>query len=56
MGNLIKINMYVERNKINGSIINIKKLEENISDYSIWLKNNNREDKIDNYERFLEAQ
>jgi len=56
MGNIIKINMYVERKNINGKIINIKKLEENISDYSRWLKNTNREDKIENYERFLQAQ
>ena len=56
MGNLIKINMYVERKRINGRIINIKNLEENILDYSSWLKKNNREDKIENYERFLDAQ
>ena len=55
MGNLIKINMYVERKRINGRIINIKKLQENILDYNSWLKKNNREDKIKNYEEFLQA-
>ena len=54
MGNLIKINMYVERKRVNNKI-NIKKIEENISDYNHWLDKNQREDKIENYEKFLLA-
>jgi len=56
MGNLIKINMYAEQKKINGRRINIKKLEEAILEYNDWIKKTNREDKIENYERFLQAQ
>ena len=56
MGNLIKINMYAEKKRINGRIINIKKLEENILDYNSWLQKTHREDRIENYERFLQAQ
>lgn len=56
MGNLIKINIYAERKKVNSKEINIKKIEKNILDYNSWLMKNNREDKIENYERFLRAQ
>jgi len=56
MGNLIKINMYAEQKRINGRIINIKRLEENILDYNSWLQKTRREDRIENYERFLQAQ
>lgn len=55
MGNLIKINMYAEQKKIYGKIIDIKKLEKNILDYNGWLQMNNREDKIENYEKFLQV-
>lgn len=55
MGNLIKINMYAEQKKTNGRIIDIKKLEENILDYNSWLQKNSREDKIENYEKFLQV-
>lgn len=55
MGNLIKINMYAERKKA-GNKINIIKIEENISNYNQWLEKNQREDKIENYEKFLQAQ
>lgn len=55
MGNLIKINMYAEQKKINGNIIDIKNLEKNILDYNSWLQKNNREDKIENYEKFLQV-
>ena len=54
MGNLIKINMYAERKRVNNRI-NIKKIEKNISDYNQWLYKNQREDKIENYEKFLQA-
>jgi hypothetical protein len=56
MGNLIKINMYAERKKANQNIINIKSIEENILNYNNWLEKNHREDKIENYEKFLQAQ
>jgi hypothetical protein len=56
MGNLIKINMYVERKKANSKLINIIKIEENILNYNEWLEKNHREDKIENYEKFLQAQ
>ena len=55
MGNLIKINMDVEKKRINGRIINMKKLEENILDYNKLVKKNNREDRIKNYEEFLQV-
>lgn len=56
MGNLMKINLYADKKRINGRIINIKKLEETILSYNSWLKKNNREDKIESYEEFLQAQ
>lgn len=55
MGNLIKINIYAERKKANNKL-NIKNIEENILDYNEWLEKNHREDKIENYEKFLHAQ
>jgi hypothetical protein len=55
MGNLIKINIYAERKKAENNI-NIKKVEENILNYNQWLEKNQREDKIENYEKFLQAQ
>lgn len=54
MGNLIKINMYAERKKAENRV-NIKKIEENILNYNQWLEKNQREDKIENYEKFLQA-
>lgn len=55
MGNLIKINIYADKKKVNSRLIDIKKLEENILDYNQWLQRNSREDKIENYEKFLQA-
>lgn len=55
MGNLIKINIYTEAKKIKGSTMNIKKLEDNISNYNEWLKKTHKEDRIESYEEFLEA-
>jgi hypothetical protein len=55
MGNLIKINMYAEFKKKNGTILNLKKLEANIINYNNWLQMNNREDRIETYEEFLQA-
>lgn len=56
MGNLMKINIYADRRKSKSKRINIKNVEENILNYNEWLKNNRREDKIENYEKFLQAQ
>lgn len=55
MGNLIKINMFAERRKANCKVINIKSIEENILNYNNWLQKSHREDKIENYEKFLQA-
>jgi len=55
IGNLIKINMYAERKKANSKLINIKNIEENIFNYNNWLEKYHREDKIENYEKFLQA-
>lgn len=55
MGNLIKINIYAERKKADNNF-NIKKIEEIILNYNQWLEKNHREDKIENYEKFLQAQ
>lgn len=55
MGNIIKINMYVEMKKEKNNKLKLEALEENIWKYNSWLKENNREDKIENYENFLRA-
>jgi hypothetical protein len=55
VGNLIKINMYAERKKAKSKVINIKNIEENILNYNDWLQESHREDKIENYEKFLQA-
>ena len=55
MGNLIKINMYAERKKANNKVMNIKNIEENILSYNDWLQKSHREDKIESYEKFLQA-
>lgn len=56
MGNLIKINMYVELTKERFNVRNLKTTEEIILKYKDWLKYTNREDKIENYEEFLQKQ
>lgn len=56
MGNIIKINIYVEAKKKKNNNLKLKALEENLCRYSRWLKKNNREDKIENYEEFLQAE
>jgi len=55
MSNLINANIYTERKRIKGRIINIKKLKESIIDYNFWLQKNHREDRIENYEEFLQV-
>jgi hypothetical protein len=56
LGNLIKINLYAELKNKKQNKVNIEKVEEIILKYNSWLKNTNREDKIENYEKFLRAQ
>lgn len=54
MGNIMKINMYVEIERKKIDRLKLKVLEENILKYNTWLQKNNREDKIvENYEKFL---
>jgi hypothetical protein len=55
MVNLIKINMYTEFKKKSGTILNLKNLEANIINYNNWLQMNNRKDRIETYEEFLQA-
>ncbi|MDR3597315.1 hypothetical protein [Clostridium sp.] len=55
MGNIIKINMYAEMKKEKSREIKLKSLEKTILKYNNWLKQTNREDKIENYEEFLRA-
>lgn len=52
MGNIIKINMYAEMNKKKNVKLDLKTVEEVILEYNKWLKKNNREDKIETYEKF----
>lgn len=56
MGNIMKINIYVEIKKENNKKINLKNIEKKIVQYNEWLKKTNREDKIETYEEFLQAQ
>ncbi|MDR3595823.1 hypothetical protein [Clostridium sp.] len=53
MGNIMKINIYVEAKKNNK--LNLETVEDVIQEYNSWLKKTNREDKIENYEEFLQA-
>ena len=58
MLSLIKSDISYGRKKVNGKIIriiSIKNLEDNILNYSIWLKKNNMEDRLDNYDEFLQV-
>ena len=55
MGNLIKINIYAEAKKNKKRSLKVKSLEKNIVKYNKWLRRTNREDKIENYERFLKV-
>ncbi len=56
MGNLIKINMYVNMKKDKNNKLILKSIEEFILEYNNWLKKNNREDRLETYEEFLQAQ
>ncbi|EKQ57989.1 MULTISPECIES: hypothetical protein [unclassified Clostridium] len=57
MGKLIKFNIHEDIKKVNNKtigIMNIKELEGNISGYSLWLKSNNKVDKLTNYVEYLQ--
>ncbi|MDR3594347.1 hypothetical protein [Clostridium sp.] len=56
MGNIIKINMYVKMKKGKNNKLSLETIEEIILKYKSWLKRTNREDIIENYEEFLQAQ
>lgn len=53
MGNIIKINMYAECKCKQINNLKLEQLEKYILKYNTWLKDTNREDKIENYEMFL---
>ncbi|OOM74026.1 hypothetical protein CLPUN_41660 [Clostridium puniceum] len=56
MGNIMKINLYAEHKGKKKNKMNLKTVEEAIFKYNNWIKKTNREDKIENYEEFLQAQ
>lgn len=56
LGNIIKINMYVKMKKGKNNKLSLETIEEIILKYKSWLKRTNREDIIENYEEFLQAQ
>lgn len=55
MGNIIKINIYAEAKKRKNNNLKVKYLEESILEYNDWLRKTHKEDKIENYERFLKV-
>jgi len=54
MGSIIKINIYAEIKKAKNKLIDMKTFEKNILNYNNWLRKTNREDKIENYEKYLQ--
>jgi len=56
LGNIIKINMYAEMKRKKNNQLKLETVEQAILEYNSWLKKTNREDKIENYEIFLQAQ
>ncbi|SFC21334.1 hypothetical protein [Clostridium uliginosum] len=56
MGNIIKINMYLEMKRKTNNEFKLESVEEVILKYNDWIKRTHREDKIENYEKFLQAQ
>lgn len=56
MGNIMKINLYAEYKGKEEKEINLQKIEEAIFQYNNWIKKTDREDKIENYEEFLQVQ
>jgi len=56
LGNIIKINMYAEIKREKNNQLKFKTVEEAILKYNSWIKKSNREDRIETYEEFLQAQ
>ena len=48
--------MYAEIKRKNNNQFKLETVEKAILEYNDWIKNTNREDKIENYEKFLQAQ
>lgn len=48
--------MYVTMKRKKNNKLSLKTIEEIILKYKNWLKENNREDKIETYVEFLQAQ
>ena len=48
--------MYVNMKRKKNNKLSLKTIEEIIQKYKSWLKKTNREDKIENYEKFLQAE
>lgn len=51
----MKINMYADLKRKKNRKLKLKTVERNIIQYNKWLKKNNREDKAETYEEFLQA-
>ena len=56
MGNIIKINMYAEIKRKKNDKLKLETVQKVILEYNDWIKKTNKEDKIENYESFLQAQ
>jgi hypothetical protein len=56
LGNIIKINMYVEMKRKKNGKLKLDTVEEAILEYNSWIKKTNREDIIETYEEFLRIQ
>lgn len=52
MGNIIKINMYIE-SKNHKDKINLNKIEKKIKQYNDWLRKTDQEDQIRIFNDFL---
>ena len=55
LGNIIKINMYVEAKRKKNDQLKLANVEKAILEYNNWIKMTNREDKIESYEIFLQG-
>ncbi|MGL4663466.1 MAG: hypothetical protein ACRCWA_00400 [Clostridium butyricum] len=55
MGNIIKINMYVEsKNKNKKYEMNLDNIEKKIKQYNKWLEKTEQKDHIENFHDFLQ--
>lgn len=53
MGNLMKINMYLDSKKAKNKNVDISRMKANFTAYSEWLEQNNMLDVKESYEMFL---